>query len=128
MRTIVLSLGLSAAILAAPIIVVAAPAIRSIMHGWRADARSTDDILSGRANFDAGAIRDVLKRYATDSGRIVAEVNGQTPAAHEFKRRFMAFQADAQTALGHLESRPALQADFSRLMSDCRSCHDTFKN
>lgn len=128
MRTAFVSLGLSALIAATPVIVVAASALRGIMHTWRADARTTYDILSGRAQFDEGAVRTVLQTYAADAGRIGAQVNGQTPSAREFKRRFLAFQADAQTALGDLAQRPALKADFSRLMSDCQSCHDAFKD
>jgi cytochrome c556 len=128
MRKILLSLCLSAAISAAPALVAAAPALRGIMHDWRDGARSTNDILTGRADFDEAAIRDVLQAYVADAGRVVAQVNGQTPAARDFKQRLIAFQADAQTALGDLAQRAALQADFTRLMSDCRSCHDAFKD
>jgi cytochrome c556 len=127
MRSVLLLLCLTATIAVAPVIVVAAPALRGIMHAWRDGARSTNDILSGRADFDEVAIRDVLQAYAADAGRIASQANGQSAAARDFKRRFTAFQADAQAALGDLAQRPALRADFTRLMADCRSCHDAFK-
>ena len=44
------------------------------------------------------------------------------------KQRFIAFQSVAHTGLGDLTRRSALEADFSKLMSDCQSCHDTFNN
>ncbi|HEX3500682.1 MAG TPA: hypothetical protein VHT04_15295 [Stellaceae bacterium] len=129
MRTVVTSLSLSIVMIAAtPVIVVAASGLRGIMHNWRADARTTRDILSGRGTFDEATIREVLQGYVADAERIGAQVTGNTAAARDFKQRFMTFQTDAQKALGDLAQRPALQADFSRLMSDCQSCHDAFKD
>lgn len=128
MRRVIVLLGFSAMVLGAPAIVSAASTLRGIMHTWRAEARSTYDMLSGRAEFDERAIRTALQTYAADAGRIGEQVTGQTPSAREFKRQLVAFQADAQTALGDLPRRPTLKADFSRLMSDCQSCHDKFKD
>jgi cytochrome c556 len=107
---------------------IAASALRGIMHDWRTNARATHDILTGRTSFDEAAIRSALQNYVADAGRIGAQITGTTPAAREFKRQFMTFGADAQAALDHLTQRAALQADFSRLMSDCQSCHDAFKD
>lgn len=129
MRIIIVALGLSILMIAAtPVIVAAASGLRGIMHDWRADARTTRDVLSGRGAFDEASIRNVLQGYAMDAGGIAAQVTGTTPGARDFKQRFLTFQADAQRALGNLAQRPALQADFSRLMSDCQSCHDAFKD
>ena len=127
MRTRFVALCLLAAV-TAPAIAVGASALRGIMHGWRADARTTQNILTGRASFDEAAIRSVLQNYVTDAERISAQITGTSPAAREFKRQFMSFQADAQTALSHAAQRAAVQADFSRLMADCQSCHDAFKD
>lgn len=126
MKTTIASFGLSVLIAFIPVMVVAAPALRSIMHLWRADAVRAHDILSGRAAFDEAAIRKVLETYASDAARMGAQVNGRTASAREFKRRLAVFQADARTAAGDLSRRSVLRADFNRLMSDCRSCHDVF--
>ena len=128
MRAALTSLGRIALIAAVPVVVVAAPALRGIMHVWRVDARTTHDMLSGRTAFDEGAIRNALQTYAADAGRIASQVDGYTSAGRDFKRRFVAFQADAQMTLSDLSERTALKADFSRLMTDCQSCHDTFNN
>ena len=126
MRAALVSLGLSALIVATPMVVSAAPALRSIMHAWRDDARATHAMLYGRAAFDEAAIRAALQRYAADAGSVAARVNGHTARARDFKGRFVAFQAQAQATLGDIGRRPALEANFSRLINDCQSCHHVF--
>ena len=128
MRNTLAWIGLAALVATIPVGVAAATSLRGIMHSWRAEARSAHTMLSGRAAFDEGAIRNTLQTYVEDAGRIAAQVNGRTAAARDIKQRFAAFQVDAQAALGNLGRPPALKAGFSRLMSDCQSCHDSFNN
>lgn len=115
---------------AAPSSMLAAPApsLRSTMHAWRADARATHAMLTGHIRFDEEQIGNSLQAFAADAERISGQVKSHTPAARDFRRRLLAFGSDAQAALGDVGRRPALAADFSRLMSDCQSCHDRFKN
>ena len=120
--------GLAVLVVALPTVVVAAPALRSIMRVWRADARTAHDILFGKASFDAAAIRGLLQTYVRDADGIATQINGRTAAAAEFRRQLAAFRTDAQTALADLAQRGALQADMSRVMSDCQSCHNKFNN
>ncbi len=128
MKLVVAWLGLFAVFAAIPAAVPAAPALRGIMHAWRAVARDAHDMLTGRAPFDEAAIRGALQRYVADAGRIASEVNGRTASAHDFRARFVAFQGDAQTALGDVGRRSALQTDFTRLLTDCQSCHHAYNN
>ena len=127
MRTPIIALALSA-LVAIPVAATAASSLRSIMHGWKADARSMQAMLSGRSAFNDGAIRHMLQTYAAEAGSVAARVHGTTASAQDFKRRFVAFQGQAQTALGDMGRPPALKADFVRLTKDCQSCHDKFNN
>ena len=126
MKIALASIGLSALLAATPFAVDAATSLRGVMHVWRAEARKTHDMLAGRTGFDEGAIRAALQTYVEDAGRLGARVNGRSAPAQDFRRRLLGFAADARTALNHVGQRPVLKADFSRLLSDCQSCHNRF--
>ncbi len=121
-------LGLAALLAAAPIAVTAGPGLRGIMHAWRDDARAMHEMLTGGTRFDAAAIRAALQGYVTDAATIESQLGAGTASARDFKHRFVAFEADAQAALGNLGQRPALTASVTRLLADCRSCHDVYNN
>lgn len=126
MKTALACLGVSALIAITPAAVIAASGLRGIMHSWRASERMMQAMLSGRTAFDDAVVRDALQNYAADAGDIVARIDARTAAAQDIKRRFATFQTHAQSALGDLGQRAALKADFSRLVSECQSCHDTY--
>ena len=132
MRARLAALGMSALMLAAPVSGLAAPRLKAVMRAWRSDARDASDMLSGRAAFDAAAVGAAFQTYAVDARSIASEVRGQSAGARDFRQRFVAFQADARTGLGHLSGhlsdRGTLKADFARLMDDCQSCHHKFNN
>lgn len=119
------ALGLAALLAAGPA-ALAASGVRSIMHSWKTSARAVHEMLSGGTAYQEPAIRAALQTYVADAGRIEAQVTGQGASAQDIRRRFQAFEADAQAALGHMPQRPALAADVARLMSDCQSCHDIY--
>ncbi|HZS81399.1 MAG TPA: hypothetical protein VFA50_00905 [Stellaceae bacterium] len=126
MKVKLASVCLCVVLVSVPLMTAAAPAIRGIMHGWRADARRVHEILSDRVPFDDRVIRTTLQTYISDAGAIEAQIAGKTAAARDFKQRFMTFAANARTALADLGQAPALKKDFARLMSDCQACHDAF--
>lgn len=86
------------------------------------------DALSGRSAYDEAATRAALEKYVAEAGSVQARINPRSAQARDFKARFGAFQADSQAALRDLQRRPAFAADFSRLMDDCQSCHDRYKD
>lgn len=99
-----------------------------MMRSWKSDARTVHDGLSGRSAFNEAATRDALQRLAADATAIQARINLHSAEGRDIKARFAAFQTDAQAALRDVQQHPALNADFSRLMSDCQSCHDRYKD
>jgi cytochrome c556 len=128
MRRRLAAIGLSAAIALAPGALVAAPALRGIMHGWRSHARSIDAMLAGRQRFDEAAIRRDLENYAAEAGQVAAAVHAHSAQADDFRHRFATFQSSSQAALADLPHRRALKADFRHLISQCQSCHNSFNN
>ena len=128
MRAVFCSLPIFAAILVGPTASFGAPALRGVMHQWRTEQRSVQAMLSAPSSSNDQKLRSALAAYANDAGRIGAAVNARTAAARDIKRRFLAFQVDAQTALGHAGQKPALKTDVARLMADCRSCHHIYNN
>ncbi len=120
------SLAVILAIVATP--VAAATGLRGIMKGWKADARTATDILSGRTKFDEAALRAALQNYVDEAGKVAGQVSGQNAEARDFKARFLRFQADAKAALGDAARPPAVKADFSRVAADCESCHNVYAN
>ncbi len=123
---IAITLAATLALAAAP--VLAAPSLRSVMHSWAGHARTIEFMLNGRTAYNEAAIRAALQDYAAKAGAVAARVNGRTASAQNFKRRLIAFQADAQSALGAVPQRPALKTAASRLFADCQSCHNVFRN
>ncbi len=123
-------LGLGAAVvalaLAAPAAVEANSALRGIMHTWRRDLRTSDDMLSGRTPFDANTVRATLSAYMRDASRIATQINGQSADSRDIRRRFETLQADAQQALQHVGQPAVLRGDFHRIVSTCQSCHDAY--
>jgi cytochrome c556 len=113
---------------ATPAALHAAPALRPIMHQWRGEARIIQATFQHGGAAEDAQLRGALSLYVADAGRISAAVDGKTARARDFKQRFLAFQADAQAALGHLAQTPSLKADVARLMADCHSCHRAFNN
>ncbi|HTW26591.1 MAG TPA: hypothetical protein VME92_05650 [Acetobacteraceae bacterium] len=126
MRTAILWTGVAALILTVPVAVPAATSLRGVMHSWRADARSIGAMLTAREPFNDQAMRDALQRYVTDAGHVEAAINTRSSEGRAFKRYLATFEADARTALGHVDQRHVLRADFERMMGACRSCHDRF--
>lgn len=126
MKVVLVSIGLAAIIVATPPVVTAATSLHGVMHVWSAEARKTHGMLFGRTAFNEAAVRTALQIYIEDAGQLSARVNGRTASAQDFKGRLIGFQADARTALGDLGRRSLLRADFSRLLSDCQSCHHRF--
>jgi hypothetical protein len=120
------AIAVVALIAALPIRVSAASGLRDLMHVWRAHARSIRDELNGR--YDETALRADFQGYVADAGQIVARVKPRTAEARDFKARFAAFQADAQTALGDVASGSALANDYLRLMNDCQACHHLYRD
>lgn len=108
--------------------VIAASEIRGIMKTWRADERATRTMLSGRAPVDEIAIRKMLELYAGDAVRISVTIKDTNNESRDIKRRFVAFQADANAALGKLGQPAALPAGLRQVMADCQSCHDLYKD
>ena len=108
--------------------VAAGPTVRGTMHAWRANDRTVNAMLSGRAAFDEAAMRAALQAYAADAGRIAVAIDSRAAPARDIKRRFIAFQSDSQRALGDVARRDALRSDVARIASDCQSCHDAYKN
>ena len=73
-------------------------------------------------------MRTALQKYIADAASIQGRLSPRSAEARDFKARFGAFQADAAAALLAVQQRPVLAADFSRLMNDCQSCHDRYKD
>jgi len=124
-RSVLTQVGLVVAVLGVPVLGVAASGLSGTMHQWREDARAMNKALSTTAP-DTGAIRQALQGYAADGKRISVQFTGQSRSARDLRQRFAAFSADAQKALADLGRPPALKADFSKISSDCQSCHDIY--
>jgi len=128
MRIALICLGLGVALATIPLPSSASISLRGMMHDWRRQTRTAGDMLRGRAAFDAGAIRAMLTRFADDAGQIAGAINGKTSDARDIKQRFLAFQADARNAINSGSEPRALQSGFTKVMSNCRSCHDLYKD
>ncbi len=116
------------ATLATPLIAEANSALRGIMKTWKRDDRATVSMINGRATFDEATIKATFVAYIADTERIVNGLNGQSGDARDIRNRFVAFRANAQSALQHIGERGALQVDYKRLASDCAACHDLYKD
>ncbi len=112
--------------LAVPPLAGADSALRSVMHTWKRDLRTSDAMLSGRAGFDANAMRAILAAYADDSARIAARITGQSSDARDIRRRFEVLQADARAALQHAGQPDALRGDIRHIAATCQACHDIY--
>ncbi len=126
MRRGLIGFGLAVLVAAAPCAVLATTTLRGMMHNWRVDARTTRAMLNGQMHFDEAAVRATLTRYAEDAGRIAASVNGQSAGSRDIRQRFLRLQSDSRTALTTLGRRTELRANFSRVLSNCSSCHNIY--
>lgn len=117
---------IAAMLLALPLAAFAAP-LRGIMHAWRTDTRNAHDMLTGRSVFDPQAMRTVLEDYAGQSREAVAAITKPSAEARAFRAGFVRLQSDAEAALGDLEKRSRLAADFARIGDDCSACHNRFR-
>lgn len=117
---------LAAVFLGIPAAVSAATSLRSVMHTWRYEAGIAGAMLSGRRAYNEGEMRHAFQTISDDAGMLAGRITRQTASAQDFKRRFLGVQQIAQGALGHITDRNQIHADFSRLISDCRACHNAY--
>jgi cytochrome c556 len=128
MRRIVFRTILSAVLLAAPAVAVAAIALSPIMDSWNHSKRGIDAMLAGRTPYDAVQLRQALQRYVQSATRVAGDVRGGTAAARDIAARFDAFARDSRTALGTVAQPAAMRVSFNRMLADCRSCHAIYNN
>jgi cytochrome c556 len=128
MKRHLLVFGLTAMIVTAPAALTAASTIRSIMHEWKSDTRDMDDMLAGQAPFDQAALHRALQGFVADASRLDTAIKARDASAQDLKRRFAAFRAVAQAAIGDISQLAVLKEDVSRLKSNCQSCHNAFKD
>jgi cytochrome c556 len=117
---------LAAAFLGVPAAVSAATSLRSVMHSWRYEAGMAGAMLTGRRTYNETEMRRAFQTISSDAGMLAGRITRQSAEAQDFKRRFIGLQEVAQGALGHLSDRNQLHADFSRMISDCRACHNAY--
>jgi cytochrome c556 len=117
-------IGLCAATTAA----VAAPRLKPLMRGWKADVARAEPMLTGAAPYDEAELRRILGSLIADSQGVEAGMTGGSAQALDIKSRFSQFEADAAETLQSLGAKDRAKAHFIRMRSDCRSCHDVFAN
>ena len=80
------------------------------------------------ARYNEAAGRTALQNYVNEAGQVAAQINGQGAQARDLRARFLGFQADARAALGDVSRPAALKADFTRVATDCESCHNLYQD
>jgi cytochrome c556 len=119
--------SLAAAILAVPL-AARASEVSGIMQDWRHNEHAVDAMLADRTPYNQAALRAALTRYIADAGSLADRIAGSDADARDLKQRFTNFAAMGQTALGDMSQPASLQADFSRMKSQCESCHAIYNN
>jgi cytochrome c556 len=107
---------------------IAAPRLKPLMRGWKAEVARAEPMLTGAAPYDEAELRRILASLVADSRGIEAGITGKSAQALDIKSRFSQFEADAADALQSLGGRDRAKNRFMRMRGDCRSCHDAFAN
>jgi hypothetical protein len=102
--------------------------LKGTMKAWKAGAQLASQTLDGGGAFDEATARKALEAFVADSRAIDDRLSASTPASRDIKLRFEKFSADAAGALDLIGSRDKFKLGYSRLLGECKSCHDQYAN
>jgi cytochrome c556 len=106
----------------------AAPRLKAIMHDWKADAASAEQMLAGRGAYDSAEMSRILQAFISDSQDLEARASGASAAALDIKARFASFESKAKAALDTVGAQDQVRKRFAQVRGECRSCHDVCAN
>jgi cytochrome c556 len=106
----------------------AAPRLKAIMHDWKADAASAEQMLASRGAYDPAEMGRILRTFIADSQDLGARASGAGAQAQDIKARFASFEANAKAALDAVSAEDQVRKRFAQMRGECRSCHDVYAN
>ena len=106
----------------------AAPRLKAIMHDWKANAASAEQMLAGRGAYDSAEMSRILQNFVAGSQDLGARATGASAQAQDIKARFASFEAKAKAALDAVEAQDQMRKRFAQMRGECRSCHDVYAN
>ena len=106
----------------------AAPRLKAIMHDWKANAASAEQLLAGRGAYDQAEMGRILQTFISNSQDLGARAGGAGAQAQDIKARFASFEANAKAALDAVGAEDQARKRFAQMRGECRSCHDVYAN
>ena len=106
----------------------AAPRLKAIMHEWKADTATAEQMLAGRAPLDQAELSRILEAFVSNSRDLQARATSANAQAQDIKSRFASFEAMAKSALDAVSAEDQLRKRFAQMRGQCRSCHDAYAN
>lgn len=107
---------------------LAAGGVKSIMRAWKADSAVAVQMATGRMSLDAARLRGILQGFVSGTKDIEARISGSSAASKDLKVRFAQFEADSTATLSALGQESQLKSSISRVLSNCKACHDVHAN